>query len=294
MDRNRLYNIIRNTQSINEDDIKELTSLVASFPYFTIAQMLLAAGTEVNGYKNSTRQVRMAAAMVPNREALRRFIAEAKEKKSLSDLPDEFSYDTASIYRSSDDNIKIKNDENTEIKNLVIADDKTDRIEDNGTGIEQEKEKIIPGKTLIIPEIDLGGSQEDLSKEMALLEEKKKSLDELKQLIEKRIIELEKEKEEHKKEEKIMSKVEIIDKFIAENPQIPRPKQEFYNPIMVAQASVIDQENIISETLATIYLNQGHIEKAISIYQKLSLKNPEKSVYFAELIEKAKNSINNK
>ena len=129
---------------------------------------------------------------------------------------------------------------------------------------------------------------------MALLEEKKKSLDELKQLIEKRIIELEKEKEEHKKEEKIMSKVEIIDKFIAENPQIPRPKQEFYNPIMVAQASVIDQENIISETLATIYLNQGHIEKAISIYQKLSLKNPEKSVYFAELIEKAKNSINNK
>lgn len=294
MDRNRLYNIIRNTQSINEDDIKELTSLVASFPYFTIAQMLLAAGTEVNGYKNSTRHVRMAAAMVPNREALRRFIAKAKEKKSLSDLPDEFSYDTASIYRSSDDNIKIKNDENTEIKNLVIADDKTDRIEDKGTGIEQEKEKIIPGKTLIIPEIDLGGSQEDLSKEMALLEEKKKSLDELKQLIEKRIIELEKEKEEHKKEEKIMSKVEIIDKFIAENPQIPRPKQEFYNPIMVAQASVIDQENIISETLATIYLNQGHIEKAISIYQKLSLKNPEKSVYFAELIEKAKNSINNK
>lgn len=290
MDRNRLYNIIRNTQSINEDDIKELTSLVASFPYFTIAQMLLAAGTEVNGYKNSTRHVRMAAAMVPNREALRRFIAEAKEKKSLSDLPDEFSYNTSSIYLSSVDEIEENNDENTE----VITDDKTDRIEDNCTGIEQEKEKIIPGKTLIIPEIDLGGSQEDLSKEMALLEEKKKSLDELKQLIEKRIIELEKEKKEHKKEEKIMSKVEIIDKFIAENPQIPRPKQEFYNPIMVAQASVIDQENIISETLATIYLNQGHIEKAISIYQKLSLKNPEKSVYFAELIEKAKNSINNK
>ena len=138
MDKNRLYNIIRNTQSINEDDIKELTSLVASFPYFTIAQMLLAAGTEVNGYKNSTRHVRMAAAMVPNREALRRFIAEAKEKKSLSDLPDEFSYNTSSIYLSSVDEIEENNDENTE----VITDDKTDRIEDNCTGIEQEKEKM--------------------------------------------------------------------------------------------------------------------------------------------------------
>jgi hypothetical protein len=118
-------------------------------------------------------------------------------------------------------------------------------------------------------------------------------LDELKNLIEQRIIELEREKEDIAKEDKVLSKTEIIDKFIAENPQISRPKQEFYNPMTVAQASVVDKENIISETLATIYLNQGYVEKAISVYQKLSLKNPEKSVYFAELIEKAKNKFNN-
>ncbi len=147
--------------------------------------------------------------------------------------------------------------------------------------------------SIVIPEIDLNKSQEELSREMALLEEKRKSLDELKDLIEQRIIELEREKEEVNKEEKTLSKTEIIDKFIAENPQISRPKQEFYNPMVVAQTSVVDKENIISETLATIYLNQGYVEKAISVYQKLSLKNPEKSVYFAELIEKAKNKFNN-
>ena len=96
-----------------------------------------------------------------------------------------------------------------------------------------------------------------------------------------RIKQLEREKEDIAKEDKVLSKTEIIDKFIAENPQISRPKQEFYNPMTVAQASVVDKENIISETLATIYLNQGYVEKAISVYQKLSLKNPEKSVYFA-------------
>ena len=148
-------------------------------------------------------------------------------------------------------------------------------------------------ETIVIPEVDLNKSKEELSKEMALLEEKRKSLDELKNLIEQRIIELEREKEEDKKEKKALSKTEIIDKFIAENPQISRPKKEFYDPMVVAQTSVIDQENIISETLATIYLNQGYIEKAISVYQKLSLKNPEKSVYFAKLIEEAKNKFNN-
>ena len=125
------------------------------------------------------------------------------------------------------------------------------------------------------------------------MEEKRKSLDELKSLIELRLVELRRENEESKNKENTLSKTEIIDKFIAENPQISRPKQEFYDPMVVAQTSVLDKENIISETLATIYLNQGYVDKAISMYEKLSLKNPEKSVYFAELINKAKNKFNN-
>ena len=246
MDKERLNHIINNAQDINNNDIESLNDIVASHPYFTIAQALLAIGTELKEDNKSNRQLKLAAAMVPDRNALRHLLAVTKEKLTSCDLPDEF-----------------------------------------GNIGQQTLE------TIVIPEIDLNKSQEELSKEMALLEEKRKSLDELKALIEQRIIELEQEKEESKKEDKTLSKNEIIDKFIAENPQISRPKQEFYDPFVVAQASVIDQENIISETLATIYLNQGYIEKAISIYQKLSLKNPEKSVYFAELIKKAKNKFNN-
>ena len=41
-----------------------------------------------------------------------------------------------------------------------------------------------------------------------------------------------------------------------------------------------------TETLAQIYAEQGYTEEAKQIYSKLSLRYPEKSVYFAALIEK--------
>lgn len=157
----------------------------------------------------------------------------------------------------------------------------------------QLPDEYVVQKNILIPEIDLGGTTEDLHREIAILEEKKKSLDELKAIIENKIAELEKEKSKPKKSEKKLSKTEIIDKFIAENPSISRPKQEFFNPISAAQESIIDQENIVSETLAIIYEKQGYFEKAISIYEKLKLKYPEKSIIFAAQINALKNKLNN-
>ena len=40
-----------------------------------------------------------------------------------------------------------------------------------------------------------------------------------------------------------------------------------------------------TETLAAIYLEQGYPKEAIDIYSRLSLRYPEKSVYFAALID---------
>ena len=230
-------------------DNGELEMLVRKYPYFTVAQVLLAVSMGRNDDERATQQLKRAAAMAPDRNALR---------KLCTQLPDEY-------------------------------------IETQPVTIEEPivENEIIPEKTILIPEIDLGGTSEDLNREISLLEEKKKSLDELKAIIENKISELEKAKKTPKKAEKKLSKAEIIDKFIAENPSISRPKQEFFNPISAAQESVIDQENIVSETLATIYENQGYFEKAISIYEKLKLKYPEKSIIFAGRINTLKEKLNN-
>ena len=46
-----------------------------------------------------------------------------------------------------------------------------------------------------------------------------------------------------------------------------------------------DEDDLVTEELAEIYRQQGLNDEACAIYRKLSLRNPEKSVYFAELID---------
>ncbi len=50
---------------------------------------------------------------------------------------------------------------------------------------------------------------------------------------------------------------------------------------------------ILTETLARIYINQGQYERAKNIYKKLILRNPQKNTYFASQIEKIDKLLNN-
>ena len=85
--------------------------------------------------------------------------------------------------------------------------------------------------------------------------------------------------------------IELIDSFIKNDPQIKALKPEQINTENKAKKSAEDNYDLVSETLAAIYIEQMLYHKAIDTYEKLSLKYPEKSRYFADLIQSLEKKI---
>tara|TARA_B100001939_G_scaffold258943_1_gene225875 strand:- start:485 stop:1198 length:714 start_codon:yes stop_codon:yes gene_type:complete len=92
------------------------------------------------------------------------------------------------------------------------------------------------------------------------------------------------------------SKIEIIDSFLEKNPKIPKSKEkgnadDFLN---LASDNKFNKSELMTETLAKIYVKQQKFKEALYAYRILSLKYPEKSSLFANQIKKLQKKQNKK
>ncbi|MEL1243485.1 tetratricopeptide repeat protein [Flavobacterium sp. DGU11] len=85
----------------------------------------------------------------------------------------------------------------------------------------------------------------------------------------------------------LAKKLELIDKFIENNPKIAPVKNSPQPPVSIVRSSE-DNSSLMTETLAKVYLEQKKYAKAIQAYEILILKYPEKSVFFADRISDIK------
>ena len=80
----------------------------------------------------------------------------------------------------------------------------------------------------------------------------------------------------------VEKKFDLIDKFIKNSPKIEFSKDQKSDPSLTIETKIKDE--LITETLAKIYVNQKKYNKAIKAYEILSLKYPKKSSFFADQI----------
>ncbi len=93
-------------------------------------------------------------------------------------------------------------------------------------------------------------------------------------------------------------KLELMDAFVEKLPEIkkknrytPRADKPKINP---GEYGGENDDMLVTETLAKVYISQKHYDKAIKAFEILKLKYPEKSSFFADQISEVRNLINSK
>ncbi len=298
MNKSSFISTIQNPEKIDSAQVNSLKSLVEQFPYCTTAQILLAKGLHNTQDISFEKQLRISAAYAIDRTVLHHLIL---EKTTIANTEEILAVETNS---------------SSELTPLTVVAKRTDQDEVTGTQNEEisEVNLSIEEPIIVIEEADPFLEREILSAAINST-----------YLLEADIIDEEKEEEEEKniasneptlndnsehsfsewlkimdgqtlaeensttenKPLKSLSK-ELVNRFITEAPQI-KPKKEFYSASNMARLSVQENDDLVTETLANIYAQQGNKEKAISAYEKLALKYPEKRIYFANLIHKLGN-----
>ncbi len=279
MNKEQFIEYLQQSEKLKEASLSDLVNLVKDFPYCQSARVLLTMKLYVDKNVLYDAELKTTSIYAGSRRILKKHIDRLNESTVRIVLPDEESVE---INKPEVKPVQSQEEKNIEKKRTETVDPQ----------IENAVDSSLAEKTIDVSTQESSG--QNVEPEATA---RSYTVEELKKMIEDRIRAIEAEKKQKKKQvqksSKARSNQDIIEDFIRKAPSISRPKNSFYDPVDYAKQSVVDQQNIVSETLANIYIDQGHYEKAIRIYEKLILKFPEKSTYFAALIKKAEKNLKN-
>jgi tetratricopeptide (TPR) repeat protein len=260
-------------QAITQSQTNQLADVVEKHPYFQAARAIHLKGLKQNHHFSYNAELRKVAAYTTDRRILFDYITSAEfNQHRISSI----------IKNRNEENKRLETFDEALSMNMAEADQVLDP--DLFEVSKDESKSQQPAKE----ENNL-----EIGKHLEFSRKEAHSFAEWLKLTNAKKIERENSTSTEKEPVKVSSKkFELIDNFIANNPKISPVKEHKSKEVKLVEKGPSNQ--LMTETLARVYLEQKNYSKAIQAYKILILKNPEKSGLFADQIREIEKIQENK
>ena len=261
-----LANLIRHPERLDHETLYELRGLVALYPYFQTARLLLLQNLYLLHDPSFNDELRNAALYITDRRVIFNLV-EAGHYKLKEERRNRGTFTDTKPKASA-------NKPQGEDRTLSLIDNFLDSLPEDEKEETEKKKKRKPTAA-------------------------DAAIDYVSYLL---ATESEEEKEEEERNAPQMKGQELIDNFINnEGGKIKLKDEPEFTPDIEEESNDEDKEDkdgYFTQTLAKIYIRQGRYDKALEIIRRLNLNYPKKNSYFADQIRFLEklilNSKNNK
>lgn len=317
MNVNDFYKYLINPQLLNKSTLDELNEVIERYPYFQLARMLYLKNLYLLNDDRYQQTLEKYSIYFSNRKALFDFIHD--KKNTDNPLPTDITNASPNTQNNELENTTFDSSKTLVNSQKIIEPLSTSVIEaksTNNTETEINKGSENIQETQNIESFANKQAKTNVSIADLILqkiESQKKDIADKekqtnKQSIEKNLTDTTdnaftfqewlnriSELENTQKQTNHFTSDNLIENFLQNMHQIERiiPPQNpnVENKDLTENLLPPEEIDLVSEQLAQLYYKQGHLERALKMYEKLFLKYPEKSIYFANLIQEIKQKL---
>jgi hypothetical protein len=324
MNKQQITSALGQPQDLNEHTLDQLREVLDEYPFFQAGRMLWIKNLHLLGHIRYNNELKLGAAHIADRARLFNLLhaSEFEKVDESSETTELFISSSMDVHPSEE-----KRDEpfgnDIEPASPVAADDYFGADDDfetkSGNPLqlsrsfeeEQEDDKeegkyAFPDETenIVLPSADLLGFEMTETSAYSLSDKESANWDEAHSfsgwlsVLKNQTAPMPPSEKNSEEAENSGNKMSLIDHFLESGMKKrlapPMSLQDKNDDIVdISAKSLQENEDLMTETLANIYIKQEHFFKAIDIFERLRLKYPEKNLYFARRIKELEEHINN-
>lgn len=297
--------LLKEPSNISAEDLASLEEVMKNFPFCNAATILLAKGNNEKGSMFANQKIKRAALFTPSREVLKRIIntnftniIRLPQPISVKNYDNSIENSTVLEYTNIEVEINETNNINSTIdeiyksiaeRNKIVEANPTQLIDsDNGNILFNE---LIEENNASKIAVDTNIKLDQILKFYVHSKEFGKDIRNangnlIDEYLEYRVVDTPIVPD-------LESQSDIISQFIDSDHHMAKPTKHLstFANIDLAKKSTTEDFELVTENIANILVRQEKYKKAIEVFEKLILKYPNKSTYFAIRIENTKSLI---